>query len=204
MYLIDTGIAQKKTSLIIHQPLTIAQIKKFLESRGGSGCVGEIFSEKIIQKLDIDADGYISFEDLRAVLRRFIHTSFFKYTNDSNDANINLFSKEKMSETRFKGIVKKLNDYIKKKNINKVGLFRKFDKDNDGFISNIEFNSVIGEIIPLAPAMKDQFFNYLDFYHNGLVDLNTFIVALEGFSNSNVLIQNNNKIENEILDELKK
>ena len=52
--------------------------------------------------------------------------------------------------------------------------------------------------------MKDQFFNYLDFYHNGLIDLNTFIVALEGFSNSNVLIQNNNKIENEILSELKK
>ena len=204
MYLIDTGIAQKKTSLIIHQPLTISQIKKFLETRGGSGGLGEIFSEKIIQKLDIDADGYISFEDLRAVLRRFIHTSFFKYNNDSNDANINLFSKEKMSETRFKGIVKKLNDYIKKKNINQVGLFRKFDKDNDGFISNIDFNSVIGEIIPLAPSMKDQFFNYLDFYHNGLVDLNTFIVALEGFSNSNVLIQNNNKIENEILDEFKK
>ena len=202
MYLIDTGIAQKKTSLIVHPPLSISQIKNFLEKQGGDR-VG-FFSEKIIQKLDIDADGYISFEDLRAVLKRFVHTSFFKYSNDSNDANINLFSKEKMSETRFKGIVKKLNDYIKKKNINNVGLFRKFDKDNDGFISNIDFNSVIGEIIPLAPAMKDQFFNYIDFYHNGLVDLNTFIVALEGFSNSNVLIQNNNKIENEILDELKK
>ena len=202
MYLIDTGIAQKKTSLIVHPPLSISQIKNFLEKQGGDR-VG-FFSEKIIQKLDIDADGYISFEDLRAVLKRFVHTSFFKYSNDSNDANINLFSKEKMSETRFKGIVKKLNDYIKKKNINNVGLFRKFDKDNDGFISNIDFNSVIGEIIPLAPAMKDQFFNYIDFYHNGLVDLNTFIAALEGFSNSNVLIQNNNKIENEILDELKK
>ena len=200
MYLIDTGIAQKKTSLIVHQPLSINQIKTFLEKKEKN----IIFPEKIIQKLDIDADGLISFEDLRAVLKRFIHTSFFKFSNDSNDPNINLFSKEKMSEYRFKGIIQKLNDYIKKKNINQVGLFRKFDKDNDGFISNIDFNSVIGEIIPLAPAMKDQFFNYLDFYHNGMVDLNTFIVALEGFSNSNVLIQNNNKIENEILDEFKK
>ena len=200
MYLIDTGLTQKKTSLNIHQPLTIIQIKNFLEKNEKN----IIFPEKIIQKLDIDADGLISFEDLRAVLKRFIHTSFFKFTNDSNEPNINLFSKEKMSENRFKGIVKKLNEYIKKKNINQVGLFRKFDKDNDGFISNIDFNSVIGEIIPLAPAMKDQFFNYLDFYHNGLVDLNTFIVALENFSNSNILIQNNNKIENEILDELRK
>ena len=200
MYLIDTGIAQKRTSLIIHQPLSIGQIKSFLEKKEKN----IIFPDKIIQKLDIDADGFISFEDLRAVLKRFIHTSFFKFSNDANDPNINLFSKEKMNEFRFKGIIQKLNEYIKKKNINQVGLFRKFDKDNDGFISNIDFNSVIGEIIPLAPAMKDQFFNYLDFYHNGLVDLNTFIVALEGFSNSNVLIQNNNKIENEILDELNK
>ena len=200
MYLIDTGYAIKKTSLIIHQPLSISQIKIFLEKNEKN----IIFPEKIIQKLDIDADGFISFEDLRAVLKRFIHTSFFKFSNDSSNPNINLFSKEKMSEYRFKGIIQKLNDYIKKKNINQVGLFRKFDKDNDGFISSIDFNSVIGEIIPLAPAMKDQFFNYLDFYHNGLVDLNTFIVALEGFSNSNVLIQNNNKIENEILDEFRK
>ena len=200
MYLIETGRAQKKTSLIIHQPLSINQIKNFLEQNDK----GTVFPEKIIQKLDIDADGYISFEDLRSVLKRFIHTSFFKFANEANDPNINLFSKEKMTEYRFKGIVEKLNEYIKKKNINQVGLFRKFDVDNDGFISNIDFNSVIGEIIPLAPSMKDQFFNYLDFYHNGLVDLNTFIVALEGFSNSNVLIQNNNKIENEILDEFRK
>ena len=200
MYLIDCGKAIRKTSLIIHQPLTINQIKIFLEKYEKN----IVFPEKIIQKLDIDADGYISFEDLRAVLKRFIHTSFFKFSNDSTDPSINLFSKEKMSEYRFKGIIKKLNDYIKKKNINQVGLFRKFDKDNDGFISNIDFNSAIGEIIPLAPSMKDQFFNYLDFYHNGLVDLDTFIVALEGFSNSNILIQNNNKIENEILEEFKK
>ena len=200
MYLIECGKANKKSSLIVHQPLTINQIKNFLEKNE----TNMVFPEKIIQKLDIDADGYISFEDLRAVLKRFIHTSFFKFSNDSTDPNINLFSKEKMSEYRFKGIIKILNDYVKKKNINQVGLFRKFDKDNDGFISNIDFNSTIGEIVPLAPSMKDQFFNYLDFYHNGLVDLNTFIVALEGFSNSNILIQNNNKIENEILDEFKK
>ena len=60
---------------------------------------------------------YISFEDLRSVLKRFIHTSFFKFSNEANDPNINLFSKEKMNEYRFKGIVKKLNDYIKKKKI---------------------------------------------------------------------------------------
>ena len=199
MYLIDTGIAKKKTSLIVHQPLTVKQIQTFLDKIDNNLNI----PEKIIQKLDIDADGMISFEDLRAVLKRFIHTSFFKYSNDSYDPNINLFSKETMSESKFKGIIKKLNDYIKKKNINEVGLFRKFDVDNDGFISNIDFNTAIGEILPIAPAMKDQLFNYLDFYHNGLIDLDTFVAGLEGFSSTNVLIQNNNKIENEILQKMK-
>ena len=199
MYLIDTGVAKKKTSLIIHEPLTVKQIQSFLNKVDTNLNI----PEKIIQKLDIDADGMISFEDLRAVLKRFVHTSFFKYWNDSSDPNINLFSKETMSQSKFKGIIKKLNDYIKKKNINEVGLFRKFDVDNDGFISNIDFNKVIGEILPIAPAMKDQLFNYLDFYHNGLIDLDTFIAGLEGFSSVNVLIQNNNKIENEILQNLK-
>ena len=175
MYLIDIGIPKKKTSLIIHQPLTVKQIQTFLEKIDKNLNI----SEKIIRKLDIDADGLISFEDLRAVLKRFVHTSFFKYSNDSSNPNINLFSKETMSEVKFKGIIKKLNDYIKKKNINEVGLFRKFDVDNDGFISNIDFNTAIGEILPIAPAMKDQLFNYLDFYHNGLIDLDTFIDGLE-------------------------
>ena len=199
MYLIDTGFTKKKSSLVIHQPLTVKQIRNFLDKID----INLNIPDKIIQKLDIDADGMISFEDLRAVLKRFIHTSFFKYFNNSTDPNINLFSKETMNEIKFKGIIKKLNDYIKKKNINEVGLFRKFDVDNDGFISNIDFNSIIGEIIPLAPAMKDQFFNYLDFYHNGLIDLDTFIAGLEGFSNTNILIHNNNKIENEILQKMK-
>ena len=30
----------------------------------------------IIQKLDVDSDGVISFEDLTSVLKRYIHTSF--------------------------------------------------------------------------------------------------------------------------------
>ena len=199
MYLIESGVAKKKSSLIVHHPLTVNQIKSFLDKVNADINI----PEKIIQKLDIDADGMISFEDLRAVLKRFIHTSFFKFTNDSSNPNINLFSRETMSENKFKGIIGKLNEYIKKKNITEVGLFRKFDVDNDGFISNVDFNKVIGEILPISPAMKDQFFNYLDFYHNGLIDIDTWVAGLEGFSSSNVLIQNNNKIENEILEKLK-
>ena len=198
MYLIERGSTKKTNSLIIHKPLTFEQVKNFLNKINFND-----IPDYIIQKLDIDSDGMISFDDLKAVLKRFTYTSFFKYTNDSTDPKINLYSKEKMSKEKFKDIVKRLRDFMKSKNITEIGLFKKFDKNNDGFFSAIDFNSSINDIIPMSPAMKDQFFNYLDFYHNGMVDLETFISRINNFSNVNILVQNNNKIENEILEKMK-
>ena len=197
MYLIERGNTKKTNSLIIHKPLTFEQIKNFLNK------ININIPDYIIQKLDIDSDGMISFDDLKAVLKRFSYTSFFKYTNDSTNPNINLYSKEKMSKEKFKDIVKRLRSFMKSKNITEIGLFKKFDKNNDGFFSAIDFNSSINDIIPMSPAMKDQFFNYLDFYHNGMVDLETFISRINNFTNVDILVQNNNKIENEILEKMR-
>ena len=102
----------------------------------------------IIQKLDVDADGLISFKDLTSVLKRYIHTSFFKYTNDSSSPHINFYSKEQMSIDKFKNVAKRLKDYMQSKNISEIDLFKKFDKNNEDFISFIDFNSIIGNIIP--------------------------------------------------------
>ena len=197
MYLITEGNIKKTNSLFIHKPLTIDQVKNFLNK------INNPFENKIIQKLDIDADGYISFDDLKAVLKRFSLTSFFKYTNDSTNPNINLFSSENMSETKYKSIIKKLNSYMKMKNLTDIGLFKKFDVDDDGFISCVDFNKGIDDILIMSPAMKDQFFNYLDFYHNGLVDCETFMKRIKDFTSGNILVQNNNKIEVEILEKFK-
>ena len=199
MYLIETGSTKKTNSLVIHKPLNFDQIKTFLNK------VKINIPDHIIHKLDIDADGKISFEDLRAILKRFSYTSFFKYTNDSSDPNINLYSKETMSKEKFYTLVKRLKSYMKSKNITEIGLFNKFDKNNDGFISCIDFNSTINDIIPMSPALKDQFFNYLDFYHNGMVDLETFISRIDNYSvaSIDILVQNNNKIENEILEKMR-
>ena len=90
---------------------------------------------------------------------------------------------------------------MKMKNITEIGLFHKLDKNNDGFISNIDFNATIDSILQLAPAVKDQFFNFLDFYHNGLVDLETFIYRFKEFHSSSVIAKNNNMIENVIINE---
>ena len=197
MYLIEKGSTKKANILGIHKPLTPEQIKIFINKKDIDIPI------YIIQKLDVDSDGLISFEDLTSVLKRYIHTSFFKYTNDSSNPDINFYSKENISLEKFRNIAKRLKDYIKQKNISEIGLFKKFDKNNDGFISCIDFNSTICSIIPLPPAMRDQFFNYLDYYKNGLVDLETFISRLNNFSKTDILVHNNNIIENQILQELK-
>ena len=197
MYLIEKGSTKKTNSLVVHKPLTFEQIKAFLTK------IKINIPDHIIQKLDIDSDGMISYDDLLAVLKRFSHTSYFKYVNDSKNPDINLFSDEKMSTEKFKDIVRRLRNYIKAKNITEIGLFKKFDKNNDGFFSSVDFNTTIDDIIPMSPAMKDQFFNYLDFYHIGMIDLETFISRINNFSNMNILVQNNNKIENEILEKMR-
>ena len=199
MYLIDTGIPKKKFSLITHKPLTSYQIKKFLNELN----LNVDIPIKIIQKLDIDADGLISLEDLKGVLKRYSGTLYFKYSNDSTSPNIKLFSKETMNDRKIKTICVKIQSYMKSKNISPNILFKKFDKDNDGLISNIDFNQGIEEIFHMSPALGDPFFNYLDFYHIGMVDLETFIARINKFVTTHIVVHNNNKIEREIIEKMK-
>ena len=87
----------------------------------------ENIPEKILLKLDIDSDGLISYDDLKSVLKRYSLTSYFKYDNYSICPNINLFSKETLTDIKMKSIIKKLYNYMKMKNISETGLFRKLD-----------------------------------------------------------------------------
>ena len=59
--------------------------------------------------------------------------TFFKYTNDANMSNINIFSKENMTDIKFKSIVKKIKVIMKMKNIADTDLFQKFDVNNVDF-----------------------------------------------------------------------
>ena len=199
MYLIDTGIPKKKFSLITPKPLTSYQIKKFLNELN----LKVDIPIKIIQKLDVDADGLVSLDDLKAVLKRYNGTLYFKYSNDSTSPNMKLFSKETMNERKIKIICEKIQSYMKSKNINPIILFKKFDKDNDGFINNIDLNQGLNEIFHMSPALGDPFFNYLDFYHIGMIDYETFEARINKFVTTHVVVHNNNKIEKEIIDNMK-
>ena len=197
LYLISKGTTKKASTLTVHRPITLEEIKKFLIK------INKPIDDKIILKLDIDADGQISFEDLNSVLKRFSLTSYFKYNNDSSKADINIFSEEIMPENKYRNIIKKLELIKNMKNMTNIGLFKLFDKDDDGFISSIDFNNSIDDLIKISPALKDQFFNYLDFYHNGLVDYETFTKRMVGYKSGDILIHNNNEIEVKILDGMK-
>ena len=202
MFYISQGIAQKPPLLTYIKPLTLEILSKFLKEK----CNCHNISEKVILKLDVDSDGLISYEDMKSVLKRYAVTGFFKYTNEASNPQINFYTKENLLDDKIKSIIKNLLNYMKSKNINEKGLFKKLDKNGDGFISNVEFNEEIEHIMKLSPDIKDQFFNFLDYYHNGMVDLNTFISRLTNMENNhklNFLSLNNNTVENQILDEFK-
>ena len=154
---------------------------------------------KTLTKLDVDANGIISSQDLNSILKRYQKTAFFKYDNKSELPNINLYPSETLDSNKVKLIVKKIKHYMKLNNINEGCLFKMIDKNNDGFISNPDFNETIDTILPLPPSIKDQLFNYLDYYHNGLIDLETFEYRFKDYDSSNTLALNKNSVERKIL-----
>ena len=101
---------------------------------------------------------------MKSILKRYSLTSFFKYTNEVSNPQINFYTKENLPKDKIISIIKNLYNYMKLKNISETGLFKKLDKNGDGFISNIEFNEEMDNILKLSSDIKDQFFNFLDFY----------------------------------------
>ena len=196
MYLIESGQIKKTLSLNKHKPLTVNQIENFLIKSNIP------IDKKVIMQLDLDSDGLISYEDLYSVLLRYRDTLYFKYYNNSNIPNINLFTKDILSQEKISVICEKLLSYRKMVNITPYGLFKKFDKDNNGLISNIDFNQGIKEILNINAALADPFFAYLDYYNNGMVDFETFITRLN-YLDRNRLSDKDGKEENEIIDKIK-
>ena len=163
----------------------------------------EPITKTIICKFDVDSDGKISLDDLKSILQRYTNTDFFKYENDSQSLNINLFSNQILSDIEYRSIVKKIKEHMDIKKISELGLFKLLDENKDGFINNIEFNKNIKNIIELNPSLSDRFFNYLDGYKNGMVDLNTFLERFKEFKLDNI-VENNTKTENYILKRIAK
>lgn len=186
---------EKKSYYDIKTTITIQQLYDFFKNYDIKG-----LNNNVVCKFDLDSDGIVSIEDLQGIFERYCSTAFFKFDNSSFTPDNNLYAYEEMTDTKFKNLVREIKKNMKKKNITVVGLFNKLDKNHDGFISNYEFNTGIDEYIQLSSSIKDQFYNYLDYYHNGLVDLETFTIRFKEFKSSEILVHNNNNMENKIID----
>ena len=186
---------EKKSYYDIKTTITIKQLHDFFKNYNIKG-----LNNNVVCKFDLDSDGIVSIEDIQGIFERYCSTSFFKFDNSSFTPDNNLYAYETMTEDKFKSLVREIKKNMKKKNITVVGLFNKLDKNHDGFISNYEFNTGIDEYIQLSSSIKDQFYHYLDYYHNGLVDLETFKIRFKEFKSNEILVHNNNNIENKIID----
>ena len=186
---------EKKSYYDIKTTITIKQLYDFFKNYDIKG-----LNNNVVCKFDLDSDGIVSLEDIEGIFERYCSTSFFKFDNSSFTPDNNLYAYEEMTEDKFKSLVREIKKNMKKKNITVIGLFNKLDKNHDGFISNYEFNTGIDEYIQLSSSIKDQFYNYLDYYHNGLVDLETFKIRFKEFKSSEILVHNNNIIENKLID----
>jgi Ca2+-binding EF-hand superfamily protein len=167
--------------------ISLNEFQAFLESK-----LGNKIPKNITTKFDVDQDGYININDLKAVLDRYTKTSFFKYENPDNLLDNVLHSKIKLKEDKFKQLVKDIKVAMKNKNITVIGLFNKLDSDSDGFISNSEFNKQIDSVITLAPSIKDQLFNSLDRRQLGIVDIETFLKVFKEYSTTEKVLNNYN------------
>ena len=189
---------EKKSYYEVKKVTSIENFRNFLKSKIPN------LTNNIVMKFDLDSDGKISIEDIKGIFERYLSTAFFKFENSSFTPDNNLYAYDTMTEEKFKSLVRQIKAEMKKKNITVVGLFNKLDTNHDGFVSNYEFNSGINNYILLSDAIKDQFFNYLDYYHNGLVDLDTFQKRFKEFKSNEIIVRNNNKLENELIDALVK
>ena len=157
---------------------------------------------KTLTKFDVDADGVISVHDLHCIIGRFSHSAYFKYDNTNELPNINLYPGDTLNEIKLSIILKHIKQYMKSNNMTEVGLFKLLDVNGDGVISLNEFNASIDKVIQLAPTIKDQVFNYLDYYHNGVIDLETFGFRFRDYDASFTLPVNRNEVEIKVLTRL--
>lgn len=180
-----------------HKGISIDQMYNFIKKNQNL----EV-NKNVLNKFDLDSDGKISIDDLKGILSRYSTAPFFKYENSEKILEVNMYAEEKLTDEKFKQIVRDIKLALKAKNLTEIGLFNKLDSNKDGFVSHPEFNKNIDNVITLAPSIKDQFFNYLDVRQLGLVDLDTFLKRFKEFQSNEIIVKNNWDIESIILQEL--
>ena len=102
-------------------------------------------------------------------------------------AKNNLKSEFKLKETdpSLKLALIILNDYFKK-NTDKIKIFKEFDLDRNGKLSNEEFITALNsfENLSLNDSQKYKILNFIDINKDGIIDLQEFIKFINNLKNS--------------------
>ena len=168
------------------------------------------FPISFMKKFDYDKDGKISEDDLKNIIINYVDKKFFIDKNKEEE-EIKISEKNKIFDTNYKLFVY-LREIIYKNNLTIDNLFYYLDKNKDSFIDKNEFIYQMN----LLPYLDQQiftlekqelFFEYLDIFKMGKIDINVFRNKLNIFDDHMILTKERNyvgdtNIEKLILKEL--
>ena len=177
-----------------------------------SGKVNCPLDMTIIKKFDYNNDGIISMDDLKNIIIKYIDAHYFDNKKQMDDDKTSVEVKNIYNLNKKLFII--IKEVLKANDMTEDHLFYYLDMNKDGFIDYNEFYLKITNLLSKAKhTFKENqlksFFNYLDEYSNGKVDLITFRNKLRIFNDD--IIKNhengykgNSTIENLILTEFSK
>ena len=163
-----------------------------------------------VAKFDFDHDGIISMEDLKNIILHYVDKNYFE--NKSQNINREKQNMELLNYNENKKMFIDIKQALNKINMTEDNFFYFLDYNRDNLIDINEFERQILKL-PLERKYTSKqirlFYNFLDGYNTGKVDINIFKIKLNIF-NQDILINDDNgykgnsTIENLILTEFAK
>ena len=163
-----------------------------------------------VAKFDFDNDGIISMDDLKNMVIHYVDKNYFE--NKNQNINREKQNAELLNYNENKKMFIDIKQVLNKINMTEDNFFYFLDYNKDNIIDIDEFERQILKL-PLNRKYTSKqirlFYNFLDGYNTGKVDINIFKIKLNIF-NHDILINDDNgykgnsTIENLILTEFSK
>ena len=194
-------------TLTVNRNIEMVRMHRLLKGR-----VGADLSMNTVMKFDYNHDGFISMDDLKNIIIKYIDKHFFESTK-SIDENNKLNEIKNLKKDNKKLFIA-LKDILIKNNMTEDNLFSFLDNNKDNLIDFDEFKTQIPKLLELSEVKFDssqieKFFDYLDEYKIKKVDIHTFRSKLRIFNdeiirNHEKVYKGNSTIENLIFTEFSK
>lgn len=155
----------RKRPCPVNLPLNLVVLASELQSRYFPE-ESEHTVRKHLERLDVDANGEISVQDIETYLRQL----------DSNSLGA---TASEIPKDSLEKLIQDIKEQTYRKRISFHNLFKMLDANQDGFISRDEFGN-IDKILQLQPHVKEALFRYMDRAGLSMIDYKVFLELLEG------------------------